>query len=95
MASLQKTKPEVKPRHRKKSSRGSSGNDLMRAMVYQNHCLEIQLVESQMELQRCQQRLEALSNQEARPEDTTPETIHNSGSKTCLLAPLSNNAQSI
>ncbi|KAF0683636.1 Aste57867_24342 [Aphanomyces stellatus] len=62
MASLHKTKPRQphKPAAKKAPPPPTQEKEeLMRAMVYQNHCLEIQLAEAQRELHKCQQALAA------------------------------------
>ncbi|OQR94357.1 hypothetical protein ACHHYP_01447 [Achlya hypogyna] len=86
MASLQKTKPSRAPQ------RAAPGSDLTRALAYQNHCLEIALAEAQRELQRTQQRLEALQQAE-RPEEPSPKA--GLEPKTCYFVAVSNNAHSI
>ncbi|RHY64253.1 hypothetical protein DYB38_006265 [Aphanomyces astaci] len=70
-AKLHKTKSPTTTKsveeHRRASSSSSTDRRrqddnkqaLMRAMVYQNHCLEIQVAESQRELVKCRQLLAA------------------------------------
>ncbi|KDO23137.1 hypothetical protein SPRG_09945 [Saprolegnia parasitica CBS 223.65] len=93
MASLQKTTPL----RAVKAPRGAASQDLTRAMAYQNHLLEIQLAECQRELLRCQQRLAAGRSDESRPEEPSPEALHDHETKTlsCYFGAVSNNAQSI